>query len=142
MACELLWGHPVSCAGKRFWRVGLGGLMSSIVDVTVLLVMVELVGAHVTLAAFAAASAGAVSSFCISKFWAFSDPSPLRLPQIARFGLMAVGAALLLASGVHVLAVWLRLPYLFAKAVSAVAVFCGWTYPVQSRLIFRRPRPA
>jgi putative flippase GtrA len=136
MARRLLYPGPVSKAKKRFLRVSMGGLLSSVVDVTALLVFVEVLAMHVTGAALLAAAAGAVSSFCISKFWAFGDRSPLRLPQVASFAFVAVAAALLLASGVHVLAVWLRVPYLVAKALSALAVFVGWTYPAQARFVF------
>ncbi len=90
----------------------------------------------VALAAFVAASCGAVASFMVNKFWAFRDPRPLGLPQIVGFMVVALGSAIGTALCVQVLSVGLGLPYLLAKAIGAVVLFLAWSYPVQSRLVF------
>ena len=50
--------------------------------------------------------------------------------------IVALGAAVISAGMVHLLAGMLRIAYLVAKAVSACVVFATWTYPVQARLVF------
>lgn len=110
----------------------------SIFDLAVLLTLVELMAVPVVPAAFTSALSGAVASYLVNKFWAFKDPSPVRLLQVAFFVCVALGSAFAVASCVHVLSVRLGLPYLVAKAIGAACVFLCWSYPVQSRIVFPR----
>ncbi len=118
-------------------RVGCSGVFSSVVDVVMLLVLVEALGVFLALAAFLAATTGAVASFLVNKFWAFRDHRPLHLAQVSGFAVVALGSALGTAACVQVLSAGLGVPYLLAKALGAVALFLCWSYPVQSRLVFR-----
>ncbi len=118
-------------------RVGFSGVLASATDVVLLLVLVEVLLLPVALAAFAAASCGAIASFLVNKFWAFRDPRPLCLPQLLGFAVVALGSAIGTALCVQLLSVGLGLPYLLAKAIGAVVLFLAWSYPVQSRLVFR-----
>lgn len=99
-------------------------------------------GTQVAVAAFAGASLGAVVNFTLNKYIAFRDRSPITTQQLARFGVVAVSAAALLALAMEVVAVQLRVPYKLAKLICAALVFAAWTYPAQRRLVFRRPAPA
>lgn len=111
--------------------------MGSALDVSVLVLMVEH-GARVPVAAFCGAAAGAVMNFVLNKYFAFRDRSPLGARQIARFALVAVATAILMALAMELVAVRLGVPYLLAKLVCAATVFAVWTYPAQRRLVFRR----
>jgi len=75
---------------------GLSGIVATVIDVAVLLL---LVGLHVPvpLATFVAALSGAGTNFIANKYVAFRDRSPLNLGQVARFYLVAVVTAALLA---------------------------------------------
>lgn len=110
-------------------------------DVAVLVLLVEH-GAPVAGAAFCGAASGAVTNFALNKYVAFRDRSPITGRQLARFGLVAVAAAMLMAIAMQLVAVELGVPYLIAKLVCAAAVFAVWTYPAQRRLVFRRPAHA
>jgi putative flippase GtrA len=110
-------------------------------DVSVLVLMVEH-GAPVAGAAFCGAAAGAVTNFALNKYFAFRDRSPIHGRQLARFGLVAVATAVLMAIAMQLVAVQLGVPYLIAKLVCAAAVFAVWTYPAQRRIVFRRPAHA
>ena len=115
--------------------------MGSLLDVGVLVLLVE----HhtpVALAAFCGAAAGAVMNFALNKYLAFRDRSPINGRQLARFGLVAVATAVLMAIAMQLVAVELGVPYLLAKLLCAAAVFAVWTYPAQRRLVFRRAAPA
>jgi len=116
---------------------GLGGAVATAVDVCVLVLMVQH-AAPIAAAAFCGASAGAVANFAMNKYVAFRDRSSITLPQLARFGLVAVATAALMALAMHVVAVGLGVPYLVAKLMCAAVVFAVWTYPAQRRLVFRR----
>lgn len=120
---------------------GFGGAVATAVDVSALVLMVQ-GGAPIAAAAFVGAAAGAVVNFVWNKYAAFRDHSPITGRQLARFGLVAVATATLMAAAMHLVAVVLGVPYLLAKLVCAVVVFVVWTYPAQRRLVFRRPAPA
>jgi putative flippase GtrA len=106
-------------------------------DVAILVLLVEC-GAPVAAAAFCGAAAGAVMNFALNKYIAFRDRSPVTGHQLARFGLVAVSTAALMALAMQLVAVQLGVPYLAAKLICAAAVFVVWTYPAQRRLVFRR----
>jgi len=116
---------------------GLGGAVATAVDVCVLVLMVQH-AAPIAAAAFCGASAGAVANFALNKYVAFRDRSSITLHQLARFGLVAVATAALMALAMHVVVVGLGVPYLVAKLICAVVVFAAWSYPAQRRLVFRR----
>lgn len=93
-------------------------------------------GVSVPVAAFFAATVGAVMNFVCNKYIAFRDPSPIRLPQLVRFGLVAVATALLMALAMKIVAVKLGVPYVAAKLLCAAVIFAVWTYPAQKKLVF------
>ncbi len=121
---------------KRMMRVGVSGMVATAVDVTALVLLVELLRSHVTIAAFLAASLGGVTNFFINKYWAFADDQPLEIRQIAIYALVSLVTAAFTAAAIHILAVLIGVPYLFAKAIAAALVFLIWTYPAQARLVF------
>ncbi|HET7505296.1 MAG TPA: GtrA family protein [Kofleriaceae bacterium] len=126
---------------RQLIAAGCGGAMGSLLDVAVLVLLVEH-GAPVAPAAFTGAAAGAVTNFVLNKYLAFRDRSPINGRQLARFGIVAVATALLLAGAMQLVAVQLGVPYLIAKLICAALVFAVWTYPAQRRLVFRRPAHA
>jgi putative flippase GtrA len=132
----------MSTRAKRIARVAASGLLATAIDVGALLLLVEGLHCPVAVAAFLAAMLGAVASFAVNKFWAFRDPSPVRLSQLSGFAMVAVGSALGVGLCVQLLAVGMGLPYLLAKGIAAVLVFATWSYPVQSRVVFRRAAAA
>jgi putative flippase GtrA len=117
-------------------RVGVSGAVATGIDVGALVLLVEVLGSHVTLAAFLAATLGGVSNFLINKYWAFRDGAPLELRQVTVYSFVSLVTAAFVAVIVHLVAVVMTLPYLLAKAIAAVVVFLVWTYPAQSRLVF------
>jgi putative flippase GtrA len=121
---------------KRVVRVGASGVVATGIDIAALVLLVEALGSHVTLAAFLAATLGGVSNFLINKYWAFRERSPIDLRQVTVYSFVSLITAAFVAVAVHVLAVVMVLPYLWAKAIAALLVFAVWTYPAQSRLVF------
>ena len=121
---------------KRMVRVGVSGVVATSIDVGALVFLVEVLGCHVTLAAFLAATLGGISNFLINKYWAFRDGSPIDLRQVSVYAFVSLVTAAFVAATVHLLAVVLILPYLLAKAIAAALVFVVWTYPAQAKLVF------
>jgi putative flippase GtrA len=122
---------------RQLISAGAGGAVGSLLDIAVLVLMVEH-GAPVALAAFCGAAAGAVTNFVLNKYLAFRDRSPISGRQLARFGLVAVATAVLMAGAMQLVAVELGVPYVIAKLLCAALVFAAWTYPAQRRIVFRR----
>ncbi len=119
----------------RAMRTALSGLAATAVDVATLIALVEGFGVGVGVAAFLAATAGAIAQFALAKCWAFRDRTPVQVRQVGAYALVALGNALFVASAVHLLA-GLGAPYLIAKSVAAFVVFVSWSYPAQKRIVF------
>lgn len=124
---------------KEIAAAGLGGIGATVVDVSLLVLMVKH-GTPVAVAAFIAAACGAAVGFTMNKYIAFRDRTPLSIKQLGRFALVAVATALLMAVAMQIISVKLGAPVLVAKLICSALVFLGWTYPAQRRLVFRRRR--
>jgi putative flippase GtrA len=121
---------------RELLAAGLGGAIGTVTDFAVLVLLVELCAFSIPVSAFLAAAAGAGVCFVLNMLVAFRDRSKVTLAQVARFGLVAVAAALLMALAMRIVAVDLRLPYPAAKVLCAAIVFVAWTYPAQRSLVF------
>ena len=122
---------------RQMAAAGAGGAAATAVDVGMLVLLVEH-GTPIALAAFFAATAGAVVCFTLNKYLAFRDNTPVSFEQVGRFGIVAVATALLMALAMEIFAVKLRVPYLIAKVICSALIFLAWTYPAQRRLVFAR----
>ena len=121
---------------QRAWlSAGLAGVVATTLDVGLLVLLVRHQMA-IPLAAFIAALAGAALNFAVNKYIAFRDTSPINLPQLLRFNVVVVVAALLMAGAMKLVAVRLGVPMVMAKLVCAALVFALWTYPAQRRFVF------
>lgn len=124
---------------RELLAAGASGIVSTGADLGSLVLLVEHTPLSIPFAAFFAATLGAVVNFALNKRVAFRDRTPLSLRQLARFGLVAVATAVLMAVAMQLVAVDLHVPYIAAKLLCAATVFAVWTYPAQRRLVFRRP---
>jgi len=115
---------------------GFGGVAATAVDVGALVLQVKH-GTPVALAAFISASLGAVVGFLMNKHIAFRDRSKVTATQLARFGIVAVATACLMAVCMQIVAVKLGVPTVIAKLICSALVFVAWTYPAQRRLVFQ-----
>ena len=120
-------------------RVGVGGVLATTVDFIAMVLLVEYAGLAVGLAAFLGAGFGGMTSYCISKFWAFRDSTPIGPKQIATYALVSLITASLVGPTVQLLHNF-GVHYTIGKIIAAVAVFFCWGYPAQSRIVFRRAR--
>jgi len=126
---------------REMFAAGIGGAGATAVDMTMLVLGVHH-GMPVAPAAFIGAAAGAATGFALNKYVAFRDRTPVTLPQLGRFGFVAVATALLMALAMNIVSVDFGVPYIIAKLACAVAVFAVWTYPAQRRLVFVRANTA
>ncbi|MCX5746705.1 MAG: GtrA family protein [Proteobacteria bacterium] len=122
---------------RNLVAAGLGGVAATAVDVGTLVLLVEALHAPIPLASFTAALAGATVGFVANKYVAFADRSAITVRQLASFAFVALATALLMALAMKVVAVKLGVPYVLAKLLCAAAIFVGWTYPAQRKLVFK-----
>jgi putative flippase GtrA len=120
-------------------RVGVGGVLATTVDFIAMILLHEYTGMAVGLAAFLGAAFGGVTSYCISKFWAFRDSTPIGTKQLATYALVSFVTASLVGPTVQLLHNF-GIHYTIGKIIAAIAVFFCWGYPAQSRIVFRRAR--
>lgn len=119
---------------RRMLKSGASGVGGYVLDMTALVLLVELLAMPVGPAAFLSAGVGAVGGFLATKFWAFRDPTPIGPKQVMAYGLSSLGTATIVAFLVHWLA--LSIPYPAAKLVASVIAFLVWSYPAQHFLVF------
>jgi len=122
---------------RELLTAGMAGAVGTGLDLAVLVLLVR---HHVSIpvATFIAALAGAVANFALNKYVAFRDRSPIRLGQVARFQLVAVVAAGLLAAAMKIATANPAVPVVAARLVCAAVVFAIWSYPAQRYLVFAR----
>lgn len=118
-------------------KTGLSSLAATVVDVISLIVLVEVVGLGVGMAALVAAGLGGVCGFVMAKFWAFDDRAPLTVRQVTAYAVVSGGAAVLVAISIHMLVIF-GAAYLMAKLIASVGVFALWSYPAQTRWVFAK----
>lgn len=126
---------------RELMAAGASGVVVTGIDIAILALLVEH-GVRVAIAAFVGSAVGAAVNFAMNKYLAFRDHSRVTPTQLARFAIVALATALLMAGAMHLVAVEIGVPYLIAKLICAATVFVVWTYPAQRRLVFRRPAHA
>jgi putative flippase GtrA len=122
---------------RQLLTAGIVGAVGTGLDLGALVLLVGL-RLPIPLATFIAALVGAATNFTLGKYVAFRDRSPLSLGQIARFDVVAVVAALLMAAAMKIATASFCLPVVAAKVACAAVVFAIWTYPAQRHLVFTR----
>lgn len=120
-------------------RVGLGGVLATTVDFGAMVALVEMYSVPVGIAAFLGAGFGGITSYAISKYWAFRDHTRIHPKQIAAYALVSFVTASIVGPTVHVLH-HVGIDYKLGKVIAAILVFFAWGYPAQSRIVFRRAR--
>lgn len=126
----------------RLVKTGLTGAAATGVEVAGIILLVELFGVPVGLAAFFAALFGAIVNLIGSKYWAFGERTPIGVRQISRYAAVALCTSALNGLTVHLLAVVVGFHYLIAKAISATSIFLLWSYPAQAKFVFVDAAPA
>ncbi|HEY3447993.1 MAG TPA: GtrA family protein [Myxococcales bacterium] len=130
--------HP----GDHWLPRSLGsGLVSTAVDVAVLLVAVHALGLRTVPASTLGVVAGCAVSFMLNKYVAFRDGGSPLLPQLGKYAATVVAATLVHVSLMGTLVDHLHVPLLPAKLLCDLLVFtCGCLLVM--RLFIFRQRPA
>ena len=123
---------------RQLLASGFGGVCATAVDVSALVLQVRH-GTPIPLAAFISAALGAAVGFTVNKYVAFRDRSRITGPQLARFGIVAVATALLMAVAMQIVAVKLAVPYLIASL--SARCWCSWRGRIPRSAVSSSPQP-
>lgn len=127
---------------SRLMRSGAVGVVATIVDVLMLVLLVDGLGMPAPWANLPALSLGLLVQFAGNKYFAFEDRSSDRLVrQGTLFALVETGAFALNALAFHLLVTMAGTPYLVARALGSAGVYFAFSYPLWG-LIFRPTPPS
>ncbi len=111
-------------------------LLTTGLDLTVMLAMVEVVGLRPSLGALVGASVGAVFNFLMSRRFVFPQGrGGAATGQALRYAMVAAASAGLNAGGVEA-GERLGVPYEIGRLVTSLVVSLAWNYPMQRRFVF------
>lgn len=119
-------------------RHQIAAVLSTIVDFTVMVLLVEVVGVRPFLATLGGAASGAFTNFQLGRHWIFAAREEHAAPQALRYALVSAASAGLNALGEYVAHDLLRVDYLAARVVIAVAVSMLWNFPMHRHFVFRK----
>jgi putative flippase GtrA len=118
-------------------RHQIASLISTAVDFGVMALAVQLIGVPAVPATVLGAGSGAITNFTLGRHWVYAAGDDQAAPQVARYAVISAASAGLNALGEYALHDRLRLHYLLARAIVAVAVSLLWNFPMQRYFVFR-----
>jgi putative flippase GtrA len=121
----------------RFGKHQISSLLSTVVDFSVMVAMVSLLGAAPSFGTAVGASAGGATNFMLGRHWTFQARGASPGPQALRY-LFVSGASL----GWNTLGEWLLceragVQYVLARVLVALGVSVLWNFPLQRGFVFR-----
>ena len=120
-----------------FTRAQVASVTATAVDFGILVALVELAGWWPTAAAAIGACAGAVTNFWMGRQWSFEATHDHPHRQAIRYTVVAAGSLLLNVGGVYLFNELLGVPYVAAKAGTALAVGIFFNFPLHRTYVFR-----
>jgi putative flippase GtrA len=121
-------------------RHQLGSLVSTAVDFATMIVLVSGLGLGAVLATALGAAAGGVTNFVLGRTWIFRAHEAPAGGQAVRYFLVSGASLGWNALGEYLLHDRLRLQYVVARAIVAVAVSLLWNFPMHRGFVFGTPR--
>jgi putative flippase GtrA len=118
-------------------RHQVGAVAATLLDFSVMIVCVQLLGLAPTPATAVGATVGGVTNFLLARAWIFPRHTGHWASQAIRYALVSGGGALLNTLGEHLMHDVARVQYVVARALVSVVVSLLWSFPVQRRFVFR-----
>jgi putative flippase GtrA len=118
-------------------RHQVASLAATAVDFLTMIGAVELLHIPPAIATGAGATFGAVTNFTLGRKYTFKGTHGAIGPQMIRYALVSGASALWNALGEYVFHDVLRVEYVVARLIVAVAVSFAWNFPMQRYFVFR-----
>ena len=137
---------PLAPARQWFTLLGrhqIGSVVASLVDFTMMTLVVEALGANAEVGTVVGATVGAVTNFTLGRHWIFHRAGGAPLGQAARYAVVSLASLLCNALGEYVLHERMGLQYQLARVFVAVFVSVAWNFPMQRHFVFgTEPEPS
>jgi putative flippase GtrA len=139
---------PETAPQARHWfallgRHQIGGLAATLIDFTVMSLVVDVLGGNAELGTVVGAATGALANFTLGRHWIFRRAGGRAIGQAARYALVSLASLVCNTLGEYVLHERGGLQYQLARVVVALLVSVLWNFPMQRHFVFapeRRPR--
>lgn len=118
-----------------------GSMAATLVDYSVMIMLVSLGGVTPALGTAAGAACGGVLNFLLGRRWVFRATRHRTAPQAGRYAVVSLGSLLLNTAGVHVLASYFLVQYVAARVAVSLAVSVFWNFPMQRSFVFKADTP-
>jgi putative flippase GtrA len=113
-----------------------GSAVATVVDFSMMIFTVSVLGAAPALGTAAGAACGGVANFALGRRWIFRATNGKTASQAGRYAAVSLGSLLLNTTGVQVLAGIFHYPYVAARMVVAVVVSLIWNFPMHRTFVF------
>jgi putative flippase GtrA len=110
---------------------------ATVVDFSILFLLVEAYGVWYVAATATGACAGAVVNFLLNRYWAFAAHEAAWMRQAWKYALVSGGSLVLNSAGVWYFTESWKLPYGVSKVVISLGIALGFNYPLHRLFVFR-----
>jgi putative flippase GtrA len=128
--------RPTS-AIKLLGKHQLASIIATIVDYSVMIAMVSLLGLTAVEGTVIGASSGAITNFTLGRHFTFGATRGSARSQLARYLLISAASLGWNALGEHLLANILGIQYVIARLITGTLVGFVWNFPMQRYFVFR-----
>jgi putative flippase GtrA len=119
-------------------RHHVGAVVATGADFIVMIVGVELLHFSPVAGTVAGGLCGAITNFCLARYWVFPSSELEVSIQLFRYALVAGVSLGLSAAGEHLLVNRAGLGYVFARILVVVMVSNLWNFPLRKFFVFRK----
>ena len=120
-----------------FSRSQISAFIATIVDVSTLLVCVEVLRFWYVPSTAMGAALGAVTNFALNRYWSFEAADGRWETQAWKYALVSTGSLLLNTAGVYAVTEGFHFDYRVSKIIVALAVGFFYNFPLHRNIVFR-----
>ena len=117
-------------------RHQMGAVAATVVDYSVMIVLVSGFGAAPAVGTAVGAASGGVLNFVLGRRWIFRSTAAAAGGQAGRYAMVSLGSLILNTCGVQALAGILQYPYVAARLAVSFCVSVLWNFPMQRKFVF------
>jgi putative flippase GtrA len=120
-----------------FLKAQASSLVSTAVDFTVAILLVEVVGLWYMPATITGTISGGITNFLLGRQWVFGNGQQPVPRQAIRYMVVWTGSMLLNAGGVYLITHYTGTSYIISKVIASVIVGFSFNYLLQKKYVFQ-----
>jgi len=121
---------------RTFFKVQTASLTASIIDFSLTIICVQILGIWYISGNVIGTISGAISNFLLSRHWVFRTTARRVKSQIIRYAIVWTGYILLVTSGIYILTHYGGVNYVLSKILTAGLIGIPYNYFLQKKFIF------